>query len=41
MKYNSELEPLKISEYGRNIQKMVDYAKTIKDKEELHNLLTR
>jgi molybdopterin converting factor small subunit len=34
MKYNSELEPLKISEYGRNIQKMVDYAKTIKDKEE-------
>ncbi len=34
MKYNSELEPLKIPEYGRNVQNMVNYAKTIKDKEE-------
>jgi hypothetical protein len=34
MKYNSELEPLKIPEYGRNVQKMVNYAKTINDKEE-------
>ena len=34
MKYNSELEPLKLPEYGRNVQNMVNYAKTIKDKEE-------
>ena len=33
MEYNSQREPLIIPEYGRNIQKMVDYAKTIEDRE--------
>lgn len=31
IKYNTELERLSLPEYGRNIQKMVDYCVTIKD----------
>lgn len=34
MKYNSELKVLALPEYGRNIQNMVDYCKTIKDRDE-------
>lgn len=34
MEYNTQRPTLIIPEYGRNIQKMVDYACTIKDKEE-------
>lgn len=34
MEYNSQRELLIISEYGRNVQKMVDYAKTLKSKDE-------
>lgn len=34
MEYNTDLPPLIISEYGRNIQKMVDFAITVQDKEE-------
>ena len=34
MEYNTELPQLVISEYGRNIQKMVDHALTIADREE-------
>lgn len=32
MEYNSQREDLIIPEYGRNIQKMIQYAKTIEDK---------
>ncbi len=31
--YNTDREELKIPEYGRHIQQMVDYVKTIKDKD--------
>lgn len=34
MEYNTSLPHLIISEYGRNIQKMIDFAKTVKDREE-------
>jgi len=34
LEYNTDLTPLIISEYGRNIQKMVDFAITVTDKEE-------
>ncbi len=34
MDYNTELPHLVISEYGRNIQKMVDHALSISDREE-------
>jgi hypothetical protein len=34
MKYNTAREELKIAEYGRNVQKMVDHIKTLPDKEE-------
>ncbi len=34
MTYNSQREKLVISEYGRNIQKLIKYAKTIEDKDE-------
>jgi len=34
MDYNSQKEDIVISEYGRNIQNMINYAKTIADKEE-------
>jgi len=30
MKYNSELEPLKLPEYGRNVQNMVKFCKNHK-----------
>lgn len=33
MEYNSQKDILEMSEYGRNIQMMVDYAKTIEDPE--------
>jgi len=32
--YNTQLKRLDLPEYGRNIQRMVDYALTIEDKEE-------
>lgn len=34
MEYNSTRAPLIMKEYGRHIQKMVDYLLTIKDKDE-------
>jgi hypothetical protein len=34
MDYNSTREPLKLPEYGRNIQKMVEHAVSIEDKAE-------
>ena len=34
MEYNSNLKPLVMPEYGRNIQNMVDYAVTIEDREQ-------
>ena len=33
MEYNTERSMLKIPEYGRNVQRMVDYCLTIEDKE--------
>jgi hypothetical protein len=33
MEYNTTRGPLLISEYGRNIQKMIDYISTIEDRE--------
>lgn len=32
MEYNTQRSPLKIGEYGRSIQKMLDYAMTIEDR---------
>lgn len=34
MIYNTQLKKLVLPEYGRNIQQMVDYCKTIEDREE-------
>ena len=34
MEYNTAREMMQIPEYGRNIQKMIEFAKTIEDKEE-------
>ncbi len=34
MEYNTSLPHLIIPEYGRNIQKMIDFAKTVKDRQE-------
>lgn len=34
MEYNTARELMQIPEYGRNIQKMIEYAKTLEDKEE-------
>lgn len=34
LEYNTQLEPLVIKEYGRNVQRMVRHAITIEDKEE-------
>ncbi len=31
--YNTEIEPLDMPEYGRNILKMVEYLKTIEDRD--------
>ncbi len=36
--YNTNLEPLKIPEYGRMIQQMVDYLKTVEDRERRNHL---
>ena len=33
MEYNSQREKMIIPEYGRNVQKMVEYAKTVEDRE--------
>lgn len=33
MEYNSQRESIKLLEYGRSIQKLIDYAKKIEDKE--------
>lgn len=40
MKYNSNLTPLPIPEYGRNVQNMVEHCKTLESKEE-RNLCAR
>lgn len=34
MEYNTQREKMKISEYGRNVQKMINYAVSIENKEE-------
>lgn len=34
MEYNTAREEMQIPEYGRNIQKMIEYAKTLEDKNE-------
>ena len=34
MEYNTQREKLKITDYGRNVYKMIEYAKTIEDREE-------
>ncbi|MGB1316218.1 MAG: DUF4290 domain-containing protein [Chitinophagales bacterium] len=34
MEYNSQREPIKLREYGRSIQKLVDFASTLEDKAE-------
>jgi len=34
MEYNTQLNKLRLPEYGRNVQKMVDHLKTIEDKAE-------
>jgi len=34
MEYNTQLSKLRLPEYGRNIQRMVDHAKGIEDREE-------
>ncbi|TNF31478.1 MAG: DUF4290 domain-containing protein [Bacteroidetes bacterium] len=34
MEYNTARETMQIPEYGRNIQKMIEYAKTIENREE-------
>ena len=38
LEYNSERNDLIIPEYGRHVQKMVEYAKTIKDDEKRNNI---
>jgi hypothetical protein len=39
MKYYISDTPLKLKEYGRNVQSMVEYAKTIEDKEERNKVV--
>lgn len=34
MEYNTQREQLKITDYGRNVAKMIDYCKTIADRDE-------
>ncbi|MDE5806319.1 MAG: DUF4290 domain-containing protein, partial [Paramuribaculum sp.] len=34
MRYNTQMKPLRLPEYGRNIQKMVDFCLTIEDRQE-------
>lgn len=38
--YNTSRKQMVLPEYGRNIQKMVDYVKTIEDREERNKLAT-
>ncbi|MFW6101320.1 MAG: DUF4290 domain-containing protein [Bacteroidota bacterium] len=38
MEYNTSKKQLILPEYGRNIQKLVEYCKTIKDKEERNRM---
>ncbi len=38
MDYNTSRKKLSLPEYGRNIQKMVDYIVSIKDKDERNDL---
>ncbi len=39
MEYNSQQAKLKISEYGRNIQNMINYAKTVEDQEKRQRIV--
>ena len=39
MEYNSQHDQLKISEYGRNIQNMINYAKTVEDQEKRQRIV--
>jgi len=39
MEYNSQKEQLVISEYGRNVQNMIQYAKTIEDDEKRQRII--
>ena len=34
LRYNTQMKPLRLPEYGRNIQKMVDFCLTIEDRQE-------
>ena len=38
LEYNTEREHLIIPEYGRHLQKMINHAKSVKDKDERNNL---
>ena len=38
MEYNTQREQLKITDYGRNVTKMIDYAKTIDNREERNEM---
>ncbi|GAA4281677.1 DUF4290 domain-containing protein [Gaetbulibacter aestuarii] len=38
LEYNTEREHLIIPEYGRHLQKMINHAKTVKDRDERNNL---
>lgn len=38
MEYNTQMPKLIIPEYGRNIQKLIEYACTVKNKEERNNI---
>ena len=38
MEYNTQREQLKISDYGRNVVKMIDYAKRLDDREERNKM---
>ena len=39
LEYNSQRPNLSLPEYGRNIQKMVDFAKTVEDREERNKVV--
>ncbi|MEM6722487.1 MAG: DUF4290 domain-containing protein [Bacteroidota bacterium] len=41
MKYNSSLDKLIIPEYGRNVQRLINHAKTIEDSEERQAFVER
>ena len=38
MEYNTQREQLKITDYGRNVAKMIDYAKTLADRDERNQM---